>query len=246
MMKGALSTPVWFNEFQAGNFGFYGEKGRSRMLTCFGLLNGGQAMLAWTFNSHPGGEEQIIFGLVDHNDRPSWKLAEWGTISKEFQTMQKLGFPRETKPEIAVSYSWESRQAASRQSEGVRLAKYYGTSYRDHKYNAFGPLYNDNLDVAVINVGHEDLARYKLVVIPGPACRAAAAVPPAVPGTGHPARPRHADGVYARVVDGRTLYVNTTRKNVEIGLDGQKKGILSGKSWGGKLQLGPNGVDIVE
>lgn len=367
MMKGGMSSPVWFNEFQAGNFGFYGEKGRSRALTYLGLLNGGQGMLAWTFNSHLGGEEQIIFGLIDHNDKPSWKLDEWGAISSEFQTMQKLGFPRELKPEIAISYSWESRQAASRQAEGIRLNKYYSLPYRDHKHNAFGPLYNDNLDVAVINVAHEDLGRYKLLVIPGEYLMdqaATDAVRKYVAGGGtvvmtaqsakadgnnqwygtdlpgrlsdvfglktqafynHPAPlagsidgvefkssvhfyevlepstaqvlarfsnvegappvvtsnrygkgraiyvatlaqpsvlqplyrqlyrelgiqrgPVTPDGVHARVVNGRTLYVNTARKAVEIDLAGQKKGILSGKTWNGKLELGPYGVDMVE
>lgn len=367
MMKGGMSSPVWFNEFQAGNFGFYGEKGRSRALTYLGLLNGGQGMLAWTFNSHLGGEEQIIFGLIDHNDKPSWKLDEWGAISREFQTMQKLGFPRELKPEIAISYSWESRQAASRQAEGIRLNKYYSLPYRDHKHNAFGPLYNDNLDVAVINVAHEDLGRYKLLVIPGEYLMdqaATDAVRKYVAGGGtvvmtaqsakadgnnqwygtdlpgrlsdvfglktqafynHPAPlagsidgvefkssvhfyevlepstaqvlarfsnvegappvvtsnrfgkgraiyvatqaqpsvlqplyrqlyrelgiqrgPVTPDGVHARVVNGRTLYVNTARKAVEIDLAGQRKGILSGRTWNGKLELGPYGVDIVE
>jgi beta-galactosidase len=367
MMKGAMTSPVWFNEFQAGNFAFYGEKGRSRMLTYFGLLNGGQGMLAWTFNSHLGGEEQIIFGLIDHNDRPSWKLDEWGAISREFKTMQTLGFPRELKPEIAVSYSWESRQAASRQAEGIRLNKYYSTPYRDHKHNAFAPLYNDNIDVAVLNIGHEDLGRYKLLVIPGEYLmdKAATAAVRKYVGDGgtvvmtalsakvdgnnqwygtdlpgglsdvfglrtqefynHPvplagaidgvefkttlnlyevlepstaqvlARfsnvegappvvtmnrygkggaiyvatqaqpsvlqplyrqlyrelgikrgPVTPEGVYARVVDGRTLYVNTTKKGVEVDIAGQGKGILSGKSWNGKLQLGAYGVDVVE
>ncbi|MDK6076042.1 beta-galactosidase [Massilia varians] len=367
MMKGAMSSPVWFNEFQAGNFGFYGEKGKSRMLTYLGLLNGGQGMLAWTFNSHLGGEEQIIFGLIDHNDKPSWKLDEWGAISKEFQTMQKLGFPRELKPEIAISYSWESRQAASRQAEGIRLNKYYGTPYRDHKHNAFGPLYNDNIDVAVINIAHEDLRRYKLLVIPGEYLMDRAATdavrkyvdgggtavmtaqsakadgnnqwygtdlpgrlsdvfglvtqafynhpsplsgiidgvefktsnhfyevlepttaqvlarfsnvdgaPPAITmnryGKGRAiyvavqaqptvlqplyrqlyrelgiARgPVTPDGVHARVVDGRTLYVNTNRKAVDIDIDGPKQGVLSRKNWNGKLQLGSYGVDVLE
>lgn len=367
MMKGGMSSPVWFNEFQAGNFGFYGEKGRSRALTYLGLLNGGQGMLAWTFNSHLGGEEQIIFGLIDHNDKPSWKLDEWGAISREFQTMQKLGFPRELKPEIAISYSWESRQAASRQAEGIRLNKYYSLPYRDHKHNAFGPLYNDNLDVAVINVAHEDLGRYKLLVIPGEYLMDQAATDAVrkyvasggtvvmtaqsakadgnnqwygtdLPGRlsdvfglktqafyNHPAPlagsidgvefkssvhfyevlepstaqvlarfsnvegappvvtsnrygkgraiyvatlaqpsvlqplyrqlyrelgiqrgPVTPEGVHARVVNGRTLYVNTARKAVEIDLAGQKKGILSGKTWNGKLELGPYGVDMVE
>jgi beta-galactosidase len=367
MMKGAMSSPIWFNEFQAGNFGFYGEKGRSRALTYLGLLNGGQGMLAWTFNSHLGGEEQIIFGLIDHNDKPSWKLGEWGAISREFKTLQTLGFPREIQPEIAISYSWESRQAASRQSEGTRLAKYYGTPYRDHKHHAFGPLYNDNLDVSVINVAHEDLRRYKLLVIPGEYLMDAAATdavrryvdgggtvvmtaqsaktdgnnqwygtdlpgrlsdvfglvtqafyvhptplegsidgvafkssnhfyevlepstaqvlarfsnvdgaPPAVtvnrygkgraiyvatqaqPAVLQPlyrqlyrelgiARgPVTPEGVHARAVDGRTLYVNTGRKAVEIDIAGNKYGVLSGKSWNGKLLLGAYGVDLLE
>ncbi|ESQ79240.1 beta-galactosidase [Asticcacaulis sp. YBE204] len=367
MMKGGMSTPVWFNEFQAGNFGFYGEKGRSRMLGYFGLLNGGQAMLAWTFNSHLGGEEQIIFGLIDHNDRPSWKLDEWGMISKEFKTMQTLGFPRELKPEVAVSYSWESRLAASREAEGVRINKYYTTPYRDHKYNAFGPLYNDNLDVAVINIAHEDLSRYKLLVIPGEYLMEKAATdavrkyvseggtvvmtglsdkvnennqfhntdlpgrlsdvfgirtqefythPTSLTGTingvefkttnnyyevleptsaqvfarfsnvegappvvtinrfgkgraiyvatqsqtavlqplyrylykelGIKRGPVTPEGVFARVVDGRTLYVNTNRKTVEVEIQGDKKGVLSGKSWTGKVQLPSLGVDVLE
>ncbi len=361
MMKGGMSSPAWFNEFQSGGEGFYGEKGRSRMLCYFGLLNGGQGFLAWTFNSHLGGEEQILFGLLDHDDTPSWKLDEWGTISKEFQMMQELGFPRELKPEIAISYSWESRQVTD------RVKQYYATPYMDQKHSSFAPLYNDNIDVAVINIGHDDLSRYKLLVIPGEYLMDKAATdavrkfvsdggtvvmtalsdkvtgnnqwyntplpgdlsdvfglktnafynnpgpltgvingtgfktsnnfyevlepstaevlarfsniegtPPVVTvnrfGNGKaiyvatqaqpsvlqplyhqlyqdlgikrgPVTPA---GVYARVVDGRTLYVNTNRKSVEIEIEGRKKGILSGKNWTGKLQLGSNGVDILE
>lgn len=361
MMKGGMTSPVWFNEFQAGGEGFYGEKGRSRMLGYFGLLNGGQGMLAWTFNSHLGGEEQIIFGLLDHDDTPSWKLEEWGNLSKEFHTMQKLGFPRELKPEVAVSYSWEGRQVVE------RIKQYYTTSYMDQKYNAFTPLYNDNIDTAVINIGHEDLSRYKLVVISGEYLMDQAATravrmfvnnggtvvmtafsdkvsetnqwyntplpgnlsevfgiktnafysnpvpltgvingvefktsinfyevlepstakimarfsnidgfPPVVTinhfgkgkaiyvatvaqssvlqplfrqlyhDLGIPRGPVTPNGVYARVVNGRTLYVNTNRKLVAVKITGQKKGILSGKKFNERLLLVSNGVDVLE
>ena len=54
------------------------------------------------------------------------------------------------------------------------------------------------------------------------------------------------DGVYARVVDGRTLYVNTNRQPAEVAIDGKKQGLLSGKQWNGKLLLGANGVEIAE
>ncbi|WP_277557747.1 beta-galactosidase [Ereboglobus sp. PH5-10] len=365
MMKGGMATPVWFNEFQAaggsGAVGFYGEKNRSRMLAHLGLLNGGQAVLAWTFNSHLGGEEQTIFGLLNHDDSPSWKLDEWSRLSKEFQVMQTLGFPRELNPEVAISYSWVSRQAVDKAN------RYYSTPYMDQKHNAYEPLYNDNMDVDVINITYENLSRYKLLVIPGEYLMDRAATdavrnyvsnggtvvmtaasakantssqwynvplpgnlsdvfglktsefynnkepltgsidgvefkttinfyevlepttaevtarftnikdaPPAVTVNRHgkgraiyvathaqpsvlqplyrqlcrelgiKRGPITPEGVHARVVNGRTLYVNTAREPVEIEIEGRKKGILSGKTWSGKLRLEANGVDVLE
>jgi beta-galactosidase len=361
MMKGGMVAPVWFNEFQAGGEGFYGEKGRSRMLGYFGLLNGGQGMLAWTFNSHLGGEEQIIFGLLDHDDTPSWKLEEWGRISREFHQLQTMGFPRRVEPAVALSYSWETRQITG------RVKQYYVTPYMDHKYNAFSPLFGDNVDVAVINISHDDLSKYKLLVIAGEYLMDQAAIdavrryvagggtaimtassdkvdsrnqwyatplpggltdvfglrtnafytnpepltgtidgtafktsintyevlepskaqvtarfanvdgtPPAVTinrfGKGRaiyvaaqaqpavlqplyrqlyrdlgivrgPVTPK---GVYARVVDGRTLYVNTNRKPVDIAIDGTRRGVLSDTAWTDTLRLPPNGVDLLQ
>jgi beta-galactosidase len=48
MTKGALPTPIWFNEFTAGGGGFYGAPGRSRTYADLGLLMGAQGVLAWT------------------------------------------------------------------------------------------------------------------------------------------------------------------------------------------------------
>ncbi|WP_428312907.1 beta-galactosidase [Hydrocarboniphaga sp.] len=369
MMKGTLLTSVWFNEFQAGGPGFYGSKGRSRMWAHFGLLNSGQGVLAWTFNSHLGGEEQALFGLLDHDDTPSWKLGEFATIAKEFKTLQKLGFPREVKPAIAIAYSFETRTASnpSNPSISATVRPYITTPYMVQEHNAFSPLYKDNIDVAVINIGHEDLSRYKLVVVPGlylmdqtaadnirnyvrnggtvimtafsakvnennqwfntplpgrlsdvfglrtsefyrtPAAlsgeidgkafetsinfyevlepstakvmarfsnvdgkppvvtvnnfgkgKAIYLATPAQPSILEPLYrslyaqigvepgPKTPEGVYARVVDGRTLYVNTTTQTQDLVLQGRKKGLLTGKTWNGKLQLDPLGVDLVE
>jgi beta-galactosidase len=94
MVKGDLPTPIWFNEFTAGGGGFYGSRGRSRMYAYEALLIGAQAVLAWTFNSHIGGEEQALFGLLDHDGTPSWKVDEFARIASEFKQLSKLGFPR--------------------------------------------------------------------------------------------------------------------------------------------------------
>lgn len=367
MMKAGMKTPIWFNEFTAGGPGYYGTKGRSRMWAHFGLLLGSQAVLAWTYNSHLGGEEQALFGLLDHDDRPSWKLGEFATIAADFDKLQKLGFPRMTQPKVAIAYSFENTQATSPagpdQTNTVR--PYISTPYLTQAHNAFEPLFKDNIDVAVINIAHEDLSRYKLLVVPGmylldkastdairkfvadggtaimtawsdkvnehnqwydtplpgrltdvfglrtnefynggtlvtklgdeeikgsighyevlePSTAQALArftnvdgTPPAITvnkfGKGRaiyvatPAQPqimrplyrqlyaslgiapgpKTPDGVYARAVEGRVLYVNTTGEAKDIPIDGAMQGVLSGKQYSGTLRLEPLGVDLL-
>ncbi len=367
MIKGALPTPIWFNEFQAGGGGFYGAKGRSRMWAYFGLINGEQGLLAWTFNSHRGGEEQALFGLVDHDNSPSWKLDEWAVIASEFKKLQAMGFPREVRPQVAFAYSFESSVASDPHSPSNTVRQYITTSYMDQEHNAFAPIFNDNIDSAVINIGHEDLSIYKLVVVPGDYLMDKASAdairtyvinggtvimtafsakvdehnqwfdtplpgrltdvfglktnafyhkggpltgkigdtdfstpidfyevlepstaevlarfsnlegfPPVVTlnrfGKGQaiyvatPADPsvmqglyrslytqlgivpgpKTPDGVYARVVDGRTLYVNSTTDPRDIPLSGDKVGVLTGKTWHGSLHLDAYGVELLQ
>jgi beta-galactosidase len=367
MMKGALKTPSWFSEFQAGGGGYYGSKGRSRMWAYFGLLNGGQGMLAWTFNSHLGGEEQALFGLVDHDNRPSWKLDEWGRIASEFKTMETLGFPRALNQQVAIAYSFESRVASNPNGPSNTVRQYITTPYMEQEHNAFAPIYNDNIDVAVINIGHEDLSHYKLVVVPGDYLMDQASAdnirnyvknggtvimtafsakvdehnqwfntplpgrlsdvfgmrtnefyrsygpligklgdtdikstinfyevlepstaqvlgrftnvdgnPPIATlnhfGKGQaiyvatPAQPsvmqplyrslyaslhiqpgtKTPEGVYARTVNGRTLYVNASYAPKDVVIDGTKKGLLGGKTWTGTLHLDADGVEVLQ
>jgi beta-galactosidase len=58
--------------------------------------------------------------------------------------------------------------------------------------------------------------------------------------------PATPDGVYARVVDGRTLYVNTTTQSRDVTLAEPMTGLLSGKHWSGVLHLAPYGVDLLQ
>ena len=163
--KGDLSTPLWFNEFVTGGGGFYGgPKGVIRMWAYIGLLEYSQTYLAWTFNSHRGGEEQALFGLLDHDGTPSWKYAEFKQIATEFAKLEKLGFPRYHKPEVAIAYSFDS-QIASHPSGSNTARQYWTTSYDDQIAGAYEPFFNDNIDTAFINIANAELD-YKLVVVP--------------------------------------------------------------------------------
>jgi beta-galactosidase len=366
MIKGALPTPIWFNEFTAGGGGYYGTPGRSRMYAYLGLAMGAQGVLAWTFNSHQGGEEQALFGLVDHDGRPSWKVDEFTRIASEFKQLEKYGFPRYTHPEVAIAYSFDSAIASHPNGPSNTTLQYFRTPYTEQVQGAFEPLFRANIDTAIINIGHEDLKPYKLVVVPadyvmdeasakalrdyvsgggtvlmtaysakedehalwfdtplpgrlsdvfglktnafydwgslnfdldgrlnetgarryevlepstatvlarftntadhtpaitinkfgkGNALYLATESNPSAIGpvlkylyklAGVQPGPPTPDGVYARVVDGRTLYVNTTGQEMRIPITGSKKGIISKRTHEGNVILGPQEADLIQ
>jgi beta-galactosidase len=167
MVKGDLDAPIWFNEFTAGGGGYYGTKGRSRMWAYIGLIDYAQTILAWTFNSHLGGEEQALFGLVDHDGTPSWKVDEFAQIASEFRKLASLGFPRTHRPDVAIAYSFETNIASAPPGPSATVRQYYLLPYQDQVRNAFEPFFTDNIDTAIVNVAHDPLDRYKLVVVPG-------------------------------------------------------------------------------
>ena len=366
LVKGDLPTPTWFNEFVTGGGGAYGgPKGTIRMWAYLGLIDYGQTFLAWTFNTHRGGEEQALFGLLDHDGTPSWKYAEFKQIAGEFSKLQHLGFPRYHKPEVAIAYSFESL-VASRPPATNTAHSYFSVNYTDQVTRALQPFFEDNIDVALINVGHSALD-YKLLVVPADylmdtasaeairnyvrnggtvimtalsakvdetnqwfdtplpgrlsdvfGIRTAEFYRPSVPpeislngnkektsigfyevleprtattmatftntpektsaitvnnyGKGRaiyvavPAQmsvlaplvrslyeslsiqkgPETPSGVYARVVEGRTLYVNTTSEEKSLSIPGSKRGVISGAIYEGVIRLKAYDADLVE
>jgi len=165
MNKASHPTPVWFNEFTAGGGGYYGTPGRSRMWAYFGLVYYAQTFLAWTFNSHIGGEEQALFGLVDHDGRPSWKVNEFGQFAKEFSKLKTMGFPRYRTPQVAIHYSFDTMWLTSPPPGPNTMQEYFKGKYGDQVKAGFEPLYRDNIDAAVIDIGHDAIDAYKLVVL---------------------------------------------------------------------------------
>ena len=52
--------------------------------------------------------------------------------------------------------------------------------------------------------------------------------------------------MYARAVDGRTLYVNTTGEEKTVPMSVTKRGIISGATYEGSIRLKPYDADVVE
>jgi beta-galactosidase len=58
--------------------------------------------------------------------------------------------------------------------------------------------------------------------------------------------PETPDGVVARVVEGRTLYVNTDNAPKTVTIAGTKTGVLSGRRFTDKMDLPPYGVELLQ
>jgi len=58
--------------------------------------------------------------------------------------------------------------------------------------------------------------------------------------------PKTPEGVYARVVNGRTLYVNASYGPRDITIDGKKTSLLTKNSYDGTLHLEADGVELLE
>jgi beta-galactosidase len=58
--------------------------------------------------------------------------------------------------------------------------------------------------------------------------------------------PETPSGVYARTVEGRTLYVNTTGEEKSVPIRGNKHGVISGRSYPNLMRLKPYDADLVE
>ena len=166
LVKGELPTPIWFNEFITAGSDRYGPpKGSIRMWAYEALLHYGQVFLAWTFNTHRGGEEQALFGVLDHDGTPSWKYQEWKQIAESSPA------PAARLPARPPDPRWRSPTPSTRRSprgrrRATRRRDYFSTPYSDQVRNAFQPLFEDNIDVALLNLANSTL-QYKLLVVPG-------------------------------------------------------------------------------
>lgn len=155
------SSPIWCLEFQTGTFGGYAcPKKAMRMYTYLTLLYRNQAVLAWTWRTMLGGEEQYLFGLLDHDGVTGRKYDEFKQIAEEFQKIGQYGLPRNIKPDIGIAYSFESLKVSMHETS------YYKTNYYSQLLNTYKALFYSNLDCNIIDL-RKVKNQYKLIFIPG-------------------------------------------------------------------------------
>lgn len=154
-------APIWCLEFQTGTFGGYGcPKGAMRMYAYLALIYRSQAIVAWTWRSMIGGEEQYLFGLLDHDGVTGRKYFEFKQIAEEFKRLEQYDLPRRITPDVAIAYSFESFKVS------MSNKSYYKTDYYDQLLNTYKPLFKLNMDCNIIDL-RKIKNEYKLILIPG-------------------------------------------------------------------------------
>jgi beta-galactosidase len=107
-----------------------------------------------------GGEEQYLFGLLDHDGKAGRKYYEFRQIAEEFKKIGQYGLPRKTKPDIAMAYSYESLKVS------LHEKSYYQTEYIHQLLNTYKPFFHSNLDCNIIDLRNVK-NKYKIIFIPG-------------------------------------------------------------------------------
>ena len=78
----------------------------------------------------------------------------------------RYGFPRYTHPEVAIAYSFDSFIDSHPNVPSNTTLQDFKPPYTEQVQGAFEPFFRANLDTAIINIGHENLSSYKLLVVP--------------------------------------------------------------------------------
>jgi beta-galactosidase len=153
---------IWAIEFQTGTTGgFGGPRGMTRMYCYLSLIYRNAMVCAWTWDSMTSGEEQYIFGLLNHDSRETYKLQEYEQFAKELDQLEKYAmFPRKIKPRVAVASSYESDQITS------YAFNYYKTNSHQQVADIYNLLFKLNVDSNIIDLRTFSMD-YDILIIPG-------------------------------------------------------------------------------
>ncbi|AJG98278.1 hypothetical protein LF65_01674 [Clostridium beijerinckii] len=160
---GELDVPMWGLEFQTGTNGGYGPpKGVLRMYAYLSWVYRNDMVCAWTWRSMLGGEEQYLYGLLDHDGSFGWKYYEYKQIAEEWNALEEKQICRlDDSKSIAVAYSYDSH-TVSQYAEN-----YYKTDYKKGQVlETYKALFHNNIDCNIIDLRKVE-KEYQIVIVPG-------------------------------------------------------------------------------
>lgn len=153
--------PMWCLEFVTGGVGIQKAAwGINRMYVFWCLIHRAEMVLGWLFRSMPNGEEQFLYGMLDHDGVPNKNFEEYVWIASDFKKLEQYGFPYLPKPQIAVADSFDSKMEAAYHPGQFRMPQDYHLAF------AVKVLEKRNQDYNVVDL-RTIRQPYRLLIIPG-------------------------------------------------------------------------------
>lgn len=164
---GEMDAPMWCLEFQTGTGGGYGcPEGGMRFYAYLAWVYRSDMICAWTWRAMQGGEEQYLFGLLDHDGYKSRKYYEFMRIAKEWNMLEERNVRRLSKVKrVGIAFSRDSFMI-HQYNPG-----YYKTDYNHQIKETYKALFHQNIDGAFIDLRNTE-KKYPTVVVPGHALMA--------------------------------------------------------------------------
>jgi beta-galactosidase len=163
-MRGLKGQNFWLMEQQSGcggwqNVGTIPRPGEMRLWTYQAIAHGADAIVFYRWRTARHGTEQYWHGVLDHHGQPRRRYRELQTIGAELARVGEQLLGAESRPQVAIVLSYDTRFAFQAQP-----------NHKDLNYSEFFSSYHAALHRR--NVGVDivpplaDLSQYRLVLAP--------------------------------------------------------------------------------
>lgn len=163
-MRGLKKQNYWVMEQQSGGGGWEQvsvppKPGELRLWTYQSIAHGADAILYFRWRTARFGTEQYWQGILEHHGLPGRRYDEAAQVGKELQKVASLIVGSQSRPQVAIMQSYDTRFAFQVQPNNPRFG------YENHITDIYRGFFNSNIPVEIVSE-NDSLAGYKLVVVP--------------------------------------------------------------------------------
>jgi beta-galactosidase len=163
-MRGLKKKNFWVMEQQSGGGGWEyvavpPKPGELRLWTYQSIAHGADAIVYFRWRTARTGTEQYWQGILEHHGIPGRRYAEVSQVGKELQKISDVVAGSQSKPQVAIMQSYDTRFAFQVQPNNPRF------SYEKHIQDIYRGFFNSNIPIDIVSE-KDLLTGYKIVIVP--------------------------------------------------------------------------------
>ncbi|NPV67674.1 MAG: beta-galactosidase [Anaerolineae bacterium] len=163
-MRGLKRQNFWVMESQSGitgwqTMGAAPRPGEIRLWAYQAIAHGADGIVFFRWRTARFGAEQFWHGILDHDGQPRRRYAEVAALGSELQRIAAALEATETRTEVAMLLSYDSRFAFQIQPNNPDF------DYATHLYDYYAALHRQHIAVDIVGP-HADLSGYRMLIVP--------------------------------------------------------------------------------